>query len=85
MGVGTAKTGTSILNPNQQTTYETWEFIYDPKIELLYQQANLLGGGTTGGVNSQPLSGFGANGQSNPHGGSNGTTPTAPPPNSSPF
>src|ERR1700761_1223831 len=69
MGVGSAKTGTSIINPNQQTTYETWEFLYDPKIELLYQQANLLGGGTTGGaVNSQPLSNMGTSpgaGQSN--------------------
>ena len=85
MGVGSSKTGGSILNPNQQTTYETWEFIYDPKIELLYQQANLLGGAATGGVSSQPLSGFGSNattGQSNSPGGSNSTTPTAPQPSS---
>ena len=84
MGVGTAKTGTSILNPNQQTTYETWEFIYDPKIELLYQQANILGGGiSSGSVNSQSVSSFGSNGatgQSNSQGGSNNTTPTAPTP-----
>ena len=83
MGVGSAKTGTSIINPNQQTTYETWEFIYDPKIELLYQQANLLGGGTTGGaVNSQSVTGFGANaatGQSNTP-GTNTPAPTAPQP-----
>ena len=71
------------MNPNQQTTYETWEFIYDPKIELLYQQANLLGGGTAGGaVNSQSVTGFGANaatGQSNTP-GSNSPAPTAPQP-----
>jgi type II secretory pathway pseudopilin PulG len=56
MGVGTTKTGDSILEPNQQTTYETWEFIYDPKIELLYQKANILGGGAGGTVNSTSLS-----------------------------
>ena len=76
MGVGTARTGTSIMNPNQQTTYETWEFIYDPKIELLYQQANLLGGGTGGTVNSQSLSNTGSSpGQSNTTGGSSTSTP----------
>jgi type II secretory pathway pseudopilin PulG len=82
MGVGTSKTGGSILNPNQQTTYDTWEFIYDPKIELLYQQANLFGGGTTGGVNSQSIDSLGS-GQSNPKGGST-NLPTAPPPSTNP-
>ena len=86
MGVGTAKTGNSIMNPNEQTTYETWEFLYDPKIELLYQQANILGGGAAGGsVNSQSLSNMGSSpGQSNTPGGSNNTTPqpTAPQPKS---
>lgn len=82
MGVGTAKTGDSIMNPNEQTTYETWEFIYDPKIELLYQQANILGGGAaSGGVNSQSLSSFGSNaatGQSDSQSGSGNTTPSSP-------
>jgi type II secretory pathway pseudopilin PulG len=81
MGVGTAKTGDSILNPNAQTTYETWEFIYDPKIELLYQQANILGGGAGGGVNSTSASSFGSNavtGQSNSQNGSSSTTPATP-------
>jgi hypothetical protein len=85
MGVGTTKTGTSIMNPNEQTTYETWEFLYDPKIELLYQQANTLGGATGGSVNSQSLSNMGSSpgaGQSSTPGGSNNTTPTAPQPNS---
>jgi type II secretory pathway pseudopilin PulG len=85
MGVGTAKTGDSIMNPNEQTSYETWEFLYDPKIELLYQQANILGGGAGGGVNSQPLSNMGTSpGQSNTPGGSNSNTPqpTAPQPTS---
>lgn len=78
MGVGSAKTGTSILNPNQQTTYETWEFIYDPKIELLYQQGNILGGGvSTMSPSSNPAS---SPGQSNTPGGSNSTTPSTPQP-----
>lgn len=86
MGVGSAKTGTSIMNPNQQTTYETWEFLYDPKIELLYQQANILGGGvSSGSVNSQSLSNVGSSpGQSNTPGsntpGSNTPAPTTPQP-----
>lgn len=80
MGVGTSKTGDSVLNPNEQTTYETWEFLYDPKIELLYQQANILGGPAS--VNSQSPSGMtttpGA-GQTSPFGGSTPNTPAAPP------
>jgi len=76
MGVGTAKTGASIMNPNQQATYETWEFLYDPKIELLYQQANILGGAAGGSVNSQSLSNMGSSpGQSNTPGGSNNSAP----------
>lgn len=87
MGVGTSKTGESILNPNQQTTYDTWEFIYDPKIELLYQQANIFGGGTTGGVNSQSLSNTGSDisGQSNSKGGTTNTPSTPSAPSTNPF
>ena len=82
MGIGSARTGTSILNPNQQTTYETWEFIYDPKIELLYQQANILGGAAGGSVNSQSLSNTGTTpGQSNTPGTST-PAPTTPQSNS---
>jgi type II secretory pathway pseudopilin PulG len=72
MGVGTSRTGTSLLTPNAQTTYETWEFLYDPKIELLYAKSNLLGGS----VSSQSASSFGsdaATGQSNSSSGSNST------------
>lgn len=82
MGVGTSKTGNSILNPNAQTTYETWEFLYDPKIELLYAQSNITGGGS---VTSQPASSVGsdaASGKSNS--GSSTTTPSSPT-NNSPF
>jgi type II secretory pathway pseudopilin PulG len=71
VGLTTARSGTSILNPNQQTTYDTWEFWYDPRIELLKQSVNITGGG----MSSQSASSFGkdaVSGQSN--GTSTGTT-----------
>jgi type II secretory pathway pseudopilin PulG len=87
VGVGTAKTGDSITQPNQQTTYETWEFWYDPNIEQLYQKGQQ---GLLGGASSTAASSFGSDagtGKSNSSGGSNslfggpsstfgGTTPT---------
>jgi type II secretory pathway pseudopilin PulG len=84
VGVGTAKTGDSITQPNQQTTYETWEFWYDPNIEQLYQKGQQ---GLLGGASSTAASSFGSDagtGKSNaPGGGTNslfgnpggGTTP----------
>lgn len=68
MGVGSSATGNSIITPNEQTTYQTWEFLYDPRIETLKLAAALnggadaLGGGALGqSPNSmgQPPSGFG--------------------------
>ena len=69
MGVGSSATGNSIITPNEQTTYQTWEFLYDPRIETLKLAAALNGGGPDalgGGAlgqspNSmgQPPSGFG--------------------------
>jgi len=47
MGVGSAKTGDSIVEPNEQTTYQTWEFLYDPRIEQLKAKASLFGGAPT--------------------------------------
>lgn len=81
-GVGTSRTGNSILNPNQQTTYETWEFWWDPRMELLYAKSKILGGGgigtTTGtgvtskdAVTGQPDTGTGS-GNSNGNGSGNG-------------
>jgi type II secretory pathway pseudopilin PulG len=72
VGVGTSKSGTSITQPNGQTTYESWEFWYDPRIELLRRNVNVTGGG----VSSQSASSFGQNGvtgQPN-SGGTNSTT-----------
>jgi len=51
-GVGTSRTGSSILTPNGQDTYETWEFWYDPRIELLKKNVNILGGGGPAGAAS---------------------------------
>ncbi len=78
MGVGSARTGDSIMTPNQQTTYDTWEFLYDPKIELLYAKSNILGGG----ISSQPASNFGRDAVSGTPPGSspNGTPPGSTPP-----
>jgi type II secretory pathway pseudopilin PulG len=56
MGVGSARSGNSILEPNQQTTYNTWEFLYDPRIELMYAKSNILGGG----IGSTSASSFGS-------------------------
>jgi type II secretory pathway pseudopilin PulG len=73
-GVATNRSGTSILNPNQQTTYETWEFWYDPLIEALYAKGIPTGGG---GIGSQSASGFGQNavtGQQNGATGASGAT-----------
>ena len=76
VGVGTAKTGTSISTPNQQGTYETWEFWYDPRIELLYQKGHTNAGMGSGSLSSQPASSFGSgiNGQPNGAPGSTGST-----------
>lgn len=68
VGVGTSKSGTSISQPNAQTSYEAWEFWYDPRIEMLKQGVNVTGGGMTGGgaqgsgMGSQSASSFGQNG-----------------------
>ena len=55
VGVGTARTGNSVLTPAGQETYETWEFWYDPRIELLKSKVSILGGG----ISSQPATSFG--------------------------
>jgi len=48
MGVGSSASGNSILVVNEQTTYESWEFLYDPRIEKLKQAAALNSGVTSG-------------------------------------
>ena len=66
VGVGTSATGDSILDPNQQTTYETWEFWYDPRIELMKKNVNILGGG----MSSTSATSLGASGSTGATGGS---------------
>lgn len=76
MGVGLPKEGDSIITLNEQTTYNTWEFIYDPRIEQLKARGALMGGTGLGasGSGSGSATGFGSgsgSGTSSP-GGSNG-------------
>ena len=49
MGVGIPKAGDSITVLNEMTTYDTWEFVYDPRIEQFYAKNAALNGGTGGG------------------------------------
>jgi type II secretory pathway pseudopilin PulG len=74
VGVGTARTGPSITEPNGQDTYEKWEFWYDPRIELLRKAVSLTGGG----MGSTDVGSFGASGATGGTGatGSAGTTGT---------
>ncbi|QHS53537.1 type II secretion system protein [Edaphobacter sp. 12200R-103] len=76
VGVGSSHSGTSITVLNEQTTYQTWEFIYDPRIEQLKAKAALLGGGTNSTFGSGSSSGFGSSsgpGSSSPSGSSPGS------------
>jgi type II secretory pathway pseudopilin PulG len=59
VGVGLPKDGDSITVLNEQTTYDTWEFIYDPRIEQLYAKGALFGGSSNLGSASGNSSGFG--------------------------
>jgi len=92
VGVGIPKEGASITILNEQTTYNTWEFIYDPRIEQLYAKGALFGGsglgsasGNSSGFGNTPGSGtapgFGSTpgtGFGSQPGTSSPTTPTAP-------
>ena len=72
-GVGLVKPGDSIITLNEQTTYPTWEFIYDPRIEQLKAAAALQGGGANGlGVGGSSGSSFGS-GSSSGFGSSSGS------------
>ena len=80
MGIGSSATGNSILIVNEQTTYQTWEFLYDPRIEKLKAAAALNAGVPTAGagglgqtpaangLSNNPLS---TNNPANPNGGTN--------------
>jgi len=50
VGVSIPKTGDSITVLNEMTTYDTWEFVYDPRVDQFYINNNKLnGGGALGG------------------------------------
>lgn len=70
MGVGSAKSGAAILTVNEKSAYQEWEFLYDPRIELLRAKASLLGGGSQ----NSGLSAFGGS-----TGATGGTGPTSTP------
>jgi type II secretory pathway pseudopilin PulG len=75
VGVGIPKEGTSIVVLNEQTSYNTWEFIYDPRIEQLKAAAGLLGGGNSGlGSAGGMSSGVGGTGPGASGFGSSGTS-----------
>lgn len=59
MGVSSLSTKESIISIHGKTTYDTWEFIYDPRIELLYNTSKITGGGggtdATTGLGASPI------------------------------
>jgi type II secretory pathway pseudopilin PulG len=52
MGVGSSATGSSILIVNEQTSYESWEFLYDPRLEKLRLAGALNAGAGSVGAGS---------------------------------
>lgn len=91
VGVGLAQAGNSIITLNDQTTYPTWEFLYDPRIEQMKAKSSLFGGGMTStsassfGSGSNSNSGFGGQSPGNspatgtqPSGGTFGSGPNLP-------
>jgi type II secretory pathway pseudopilin PulG len=84
MGVGLDASGDSIIELNEQTTYPTWEFLYDPRLDQMKAKAlaaNGAGVGTTpassfgqapGGIGSMGVSGTSGSGA--PGGASSGTS-----------
>jgi type II secretory pathway pseudopilin PulG len=55
MGVGSSASGPSILTVNGQTSYETWEFLYDPRVEQLGAATALnAGSGTEHSLDNDP-------------------------------
>ena len=75
VGIGCSRSGGSITMLNEQTTYQTWEFIYDPRIEQLKAKAAFWGAGQVPGLVRRVLLRFGS---------SSPTSPMSPGMNSSP-
>ncbi len=88
MGVGSNAVGNSIVAVNSQTTYQTWEFLYDPRVELLKVKQQLNSGMGSTSANALGSTGIGSGaagsglpGSSSPTSGpgSAGTTPSTQP------
>jgi type II secretory pathway pseudopilin PulG len=45
VGIGVPKEGAAIVVVNEQATYQTWEFLYDPRVDQMKSKASLFGGG----------------------------------------
>jgi hypothetical protein len=76
MGVGSNANGDSIMEPNGQAQYQDWEFLYDPRVELLRAKAALTGGlGSAGAGALGTGSNIGTPGATSPFGSPTGTTP----------
>jgi type II secretory pathway pseudopilin PulG len=74
MGIGVPSTGEAFLSVNGVSTYEEWEFLYDPRIEQLYAKGATLGGGISGGSGTSG-NGFGSGPGTAPVGGGLGVNP----------
>lgn len=81
MGVASSATGNSIVEWNGESTYETWEFLYDPRIELLIAKGMLNSG--LGTANAGALGSGSSTDQTNPANPTNSINPLNPtsPPN----
>lgn len=89
MGVSLGAHGDSIVDYNEQTTLESWEFLYDPRLDQLKAKAAALNGGpgsvpanSLGSSFSQP-GGTAAPGTASPT-SAPGTTSPNPAPNTAP-
>lgn len=58
VGIGLPKPGDAILVVNEQTTYQTWEFLYDPRLDQMKAKASLFGGGPSTGTGLGSASGM---------------------------
>jgi type II secretory pathway pseudopilin PulG len=78
MGVGSSATGNSILTVNEQTSYDSWEFLYDPRQELLRQKGQLNQGVGSAGGSGNPAGLGGASQTGSPAAGGTAAQPAAP-------
>jgi len=84
MGVGSSAKGSATIGVNGQMTYETWEFLYDPRVERLRQAGQLNSGISTAGGNNNPAGLGGTNQGPAPNTPTGTNTPVAPPTNGLP-